>query len=129
MTFKKGDIFHSTNFPSIDHGKFFVVLGQNATHIIGAFFINSNIRGFLLSKPRLLELQVGLSPDEYAFLTHNSYLDCSQVIKIPSAVLLADIQAGVATRRGSLHPKDLELVLNLVRDSKVFSPADQEFFK
>lgn len=128
MRIARGDIFHA-RFPHIEHGKFFVVIGENHEEIIGAFFINSNIRNFLLSKPKLLNLQVGISNEEYPFLTHNSYLDCSQIIRISKTNLISDIESGAATRRGKLHEEDLNHVLELVGGSDVFSASEKEFFK
>ena len=129
MQVKRGDILYSTNFPYIDHGKFFVVIGQNDNEIYGAFFINSNVRNYLYSKPKLLELQVGLGSDNYPFLTHNSYLDCSQIIKIAKTDLEDDINSKIASFRGTLFEDDLEQVMELIRASDVFTPKDKEFFK
>ena len=129
MAVNRGDIYHSSGFPFIDHGKFFVVIGQNEEEVIGAFFINSNIRNFLLTKPKLLALQLGLGSDNYPFLNYNSFLDCSQIIRVAKAVLDSDIAAGIASFRGKLHPEDLDSVLSLVRDSDVFSDSEKEFFK
>lgn len=129
MSIGRGDIYHSDNFPFIDHGKFFVVIGENAEEIVGSFFINSNIRNFLMTKPKLLALQVGLGYEEYPFLTRNSYLDCSQIIRISKRDLSADLESGVASYRGKLSAEDMDTVLELVRSSEVFSPAEKEFFR
>lgn len=124
----RGDILYSENFPGINHGKFFVVIGENADEVIGAFFINSNINDFLFSKPKMLALQVGLGPDDYPFLTHNSYLNCAQIIRIKKVDLINDIQSRVAQKRGKLLDVDIDTVLERVRSSALFSPSEKEFF-
>lgn len=129
MPIERGDIYHSENFPFIDHGKFFVVIGENADEVVGSFFINSNIRNFLMTKPKLLALQVGLGCEEYPFLTHNSFLDCSHIVRISKHDLSSDLESGVASYRGKLSVVDMDTVLDLIRASEVFSPADKEFFK
>lgn len=129
MSIGRGDIYHSANFPFINHGKFFVVIGENADEIVGSFFINSNIRNFLMTKPKLLALQVGLGYEEYPFLTHNSFLDCSQIIRISKRDLSSDLASGIASYRGKLRTEDMNTVLDLVRNSEVFSPAEKVFFR
>lgn len=128
MSINRGDIFHSYGFPFIDHGKFFVVIGQNDEEIIGAFFINSNIRNFLQTKPKLLALQVSLNGNEYSFLNYDSFLDCSQIIRISKNDLNTDLSAGIASFRGRLNSNDLATVMTLVRASDVFSDAEKDFF-
>ena len=41
LSIKRGTIFHSTIFEDIDHGKFFVVIGEDDRCLVGFFFINS----------------------------------------------------------------------------------------
>ena len=129
MLIERGSIFFSDSFQFIDHGKFFVVIGENKNEVVGSFFINSNIRNYLMNKPKLLDLQVGLGCSDYSFLTHNSYLDCSQIIRIDKNALSGDLASGNASYRGRLKQEDLDNVLDLVRSAEVFSPADKEFFK
>lgn len=117
MSVTRGDIFYSDTFPGIGHGKFFVVMGENAEEFFGAFFINSHVHASMFRNPMLLNLQVGLGPDEYPFLVHNSYLNCAQIIRIPKAVFHADLDSGRASSRGRLSDEDLETVLGLVRSS------------
>ena len=129
MSICRGDIFHSNAFTFVDHGKFFAILGEDSNNVYGCFFINSDINRYLYLKPKMLELQVGLGPDEYPFLKHNSYINCAQIIKIPKVSLKADIESGVAKHKGKLSQADINTILELVNKSDVFSDADKEFFQ
>ena len=40
---KRGTILHSDEFDYVDHGKMFVVMGEDDTQLYGFFFINSDI--------------------------------------------------------------------------------------
>lgn len=39
---KRGTILHSDEFDYVDHGKMFVVMGEDDTQLYGFFFINSD---------------------------------------------------------------------------------------
>ena len=53
LLIKRGVILHSTIFEYIDHGKFFVIIGEDEENYIGLFFINS--------KHKLLQSQTGIA--------------------------------------------------------------------
>ena len=61
--------------PSKD--KFVVIMCRDIEFM--GFLINSKISKFVLKKPDLLACQVILSTSDYGFLSHDSYLDCSQI--------------------------------------------------
>lgn len=43
------------------------------------FFVNSNIGQFIQKRPTLLASQVLIKAEDYSFLHHDSYIDCSQL--------------------------------------------------
>lgn len=127
---KRGTILHSNIFDNIDHGKFFAVIGEDKDKILGVFFVNSKINDFIKSKPKLLQLQYSLSSDDYEFLNYNSYLCCSDLIKIDKQKLAESLTAGRSEVKGSLLQKDLENILNNINNSKVFTEIEkQKYFR
>lgn len=62
---KRGTILHSDEFDYVDHGKMFVVMGEDDTQLYGFFFINSDIN------PKNLERRESI---EYANATQEEQL-------------------------------------------------------
>lgn len=127
LVIQRGCILHSTVFDYIDHGKFFVVMGENDKEFVGFFFINSNINA-INRKPEQLKMQYLLRPSDYSFLTHESYLCCTEISTIPKLILADSIQKGITAVKGILKQQHIDDVLNMVRQSKLFSKAEKETF-
>lgn len=53
----RGAILHGC-FDNINHTKFFVIVGENGDHLVGFFFINSDIHPSIKSKPAQYEMQM-----------------------------------------------------------------------
>lgn len=127
---ERGSILHSRDFDGIDHGKFFVVIGENDNGYIGFFFVNSNINDFLKTKPRFAELQYPISPKNYDFMTHDSFVDCHEIRTIQKTKLSAHISNNRASFKGVLKKEDLAGILIKVSNSKVFSRMEKDtYFK
>lgn len=127
---KRGTILHSSIFDSIDHGKFFAIIGENENKIVGAFFVNSKINDFIKTKPKLMQLQYCLSSKDYGFLNYDSYLCCSDLVKIDKETLLQSLSAGRSEIKGSLLKEDLKNILNNINNSKVFTELEkQKYFR
>lgn len=126
----RGSIFHSDMFSEIDHGKFFVVIGEDSDDFVGYFFINSYVRDFLVSKPELSALQYPLNRANYSFLSHSSYLCCSHLKKISRKQLAESIVDNQTNLKGTLSSEDLQSILEKVKHSKIYSNKEKEsFFK
>lgn len=67
-----------------------------------------------MSKPKLLALQVGIGPESYPFLSHNSFLDCSNIIKISKCDLESDLADGTASYKGRLDDEDLDFAFCMI---------------
>lgn len=127
MSIDRGDILYSEAFPDIEHGKFFVVIGENDDELVGFFFINSRI-SFVNVGAKRQALQVEMTPDKYSFLHHVSYLDCASLRKIRKDLLESEVLNGTTIRKGRLKNGDIELVLEKVRASDIYSAIDKDFF-
>jgi hypothetical protein len=79
---EKGSVFIN-KFDSIDHPKFFIVVGLCTNKILTcSVYINSEIHPAIKKKKSLFDLQVPLAGSKYDFLTHDSYACCSTALPI-----------------------------------------------
>lgn len=126
---KRGAILHSREFEDIDHGKFFVIVGEDKDDLYGFFFINSNINDYLQKRPALYQMQVPLDKEDYSdILTHNSFLDCHAITSISKSKLKNQFGTGKAQYKGNLTEDDLDIVMRTVRESDLFSDYEKETF-
>ena len=123
LLIKRGVILHSTIFEYIDHGKFFVIIGEDEENYIGLFFINSNINYFN-RKQELLEMQYPLLKRDYEFL----FLCCTEITKLNKKKLTDSFPTKVSEYKGALQQEHLDAVLNLVRKSKLFTDEEKEIY-
>ena len=129
LVIQRGCILHSTMFDDIDHGKFFVIIGEKDENYVGFFFINSNINP-INQKPEQLKMQYLLRPADYDFLTHDSFLCCTEITPIDKSKLATSINNGETTTKGMLIQEHIDEILSMVRESKLFSEREKDtFFK
>lgn len=122
----RGAILHSYRFEGIDHGKFFVVIGVDKDSIVGFFFINSNIHPMLENILEHFNLQYPLRKSDYSFLRYDSFLDAHQLKKISIVNITESIRKGNTTYIGNLTEDDTKNVMNMCRNSNVFTPREKE---
>lgn len=115
-------------FEEINHGKFFVVMGVSEDYIAGFFFINSNIHGSLLNKQEQLAMQYPLKHSDYEFLRYDSFLCASTLIKRHRDYISNSIESGKTTFVGNLKEEHLNEVLDMARQSRLYSKADKNRF-
>lgn len=73
--------------PGVEHSKFYIVAGVSGDRLcICSVVINSQINQFIRKRPHLLERQLEISDEKYSFLSHLSYINCAQPIKLKSSV-------------------------------------------
>ena len=124
----RGVILHSTGFENIDHGKFFVIMGVNEDKVAGFFFINSNVHRSIYQKPEQLALQYPLKRSDYNFLDHDSFLCATQVLTLSKKFLCNSIMLGDTLVISNLRDDHVEEVLEMVRNSRVFSKIEKKQF-
>lgn len=127
LIIKRGTILHSVIFEYIDHGKFFVIMGEDDKNYIGLFFINSKINSFN-NKPLLRQMQYEMRVSDYDFLDHDSYLCCTELTKIDKKRLDESLSEGTTQYKGFMQQDHLDAVLQLVRGSKLFSEQEKQLF-
>jgi hypothetical protein len=116
-------------FEKIDHKKFFVVVGDDGKDVVGFFFINSKVAAFINSKQSFMDMQMHIKRSCYKdFLTHDSFIDCHKISKISKQKLVRQIKSGEAQYCGELTPDDVELMLENLRRSTIFSDGEKNVF-
>lgn len=131
LLLRRGSIFHGDSevFPTIDHGKFFAIIGEDGDKLIGAFFINSEINTNFIRTPEQHDLQIPISNSKYTFLSKDvSYLDCAYLVKIDKRSLQAYINSHKVTYRETLDEVDAAYILEKLRASDLYSKTEKETF-
>lgn len=118
---QRGQILLSNIFESIDHEKFFLVIGVSEDEVTGFFYINSNINPLVNRKPEQVAMQYKILAKEYSFLSHDSYICATNVSRIPKAELVESIQCGRTRIIDTLKQAHLDELLQRVRRSRLFS--------
>lgn len=125
----RGQILHSDIFENIDHAKFFVVIGVSSDSVAGFFYINSEINRFINNKDEQLLMQYPLFQCDYSFLSHDSYICATNIVKLPKSIIVESIKSKRTKAVASLQPEHLEAILQKVRNSRLFSKKEKnEFF-
>ena len=91
--------------------KFFIVLGfDNEGNVIGGLVINSKINYKL--PPLVTDYQLPVSVEQFPFLEHNSFINCSKIIVAKRS------KFNKTTYRGEISDIEMmELIINTVKES------------
>jgi hypothetical protein len=127
----RGAILHSEVFDFVNHGKLFIVLGENDDKLVGFFFINSKISQYISKNPRFHAMQMEIKRSNYPdILDYNSFVGCHELMPIPKKDLVRQLKAGDVQIRGCLNESYINLMLEVVRDSDLFTEQQKAtFFK
>lgn len=124
----RDSILFSDIFRNIDHPKFFVVIGVDDEYVAGFFYINSTINKLVNTKTEQLQMQYLICKQDYPFLSHDSYICATNIIKIPVKILADSIADGKTQLKDTLKPEHLTELLSKLRASRLFSKIDKEKF-
>lgn len=132
----RGSILHTFDTEeslgvSIDHGKFFVIIGESEDSYIGTFFINSNINVNVIKNKIQAEHQYELKKEDYPFLSkEKSYLNCASLLRISKLGLEKSINCNKTQFKSSLLKSHLDEILEKLQKSPLYSKADKDkYFK
>lgn len=91
--------------------KFFIVLGfDNEGNVIGGLVINSKINYKL--PPSVTDYQLPVSVEQFPFLEHNSFINCSKII------VAKRCKFNKTTYRGEISDTEMmELIINTIKES------------
>ena len=127
-TIRRGQIFHSSMFDDIDHGKFFVVIGVTEEEVAGFFYVNSNINSNVITKQEQYAMQYPILAQDYDFLKYDSCINATNIITRSKKELSESISAGRTSLVDSLKSKHLNDLLEKVRKSRLFSKIEKRNF-
>lgn len=102
--------------------KFFIVLGfDNEGNVIGGLVINSKINYKL--PPSVTDYQLPVSVEQFPFLEHNSFINCSKIIVAKRS------KFNKTTYRGEISDTEMmELIINTVKESPTVSKMQLKEF-
>lgn len=84
--------------------------------------INSEINDFVMKRPHLRERQVLIKAEDYSFLIHDSYVDCTEA---KDSLLKEDVERQVLidTKRikGAISPDTVAEVVNSINTSRTIA--------
>ena len=91
--------------------EFFIVLGfDNEGNVIGGLVINSKINYKL--PPSVTDYQLPVSVEQFPFLEHNSFINCSKIIVAKRS------KFNKTTYRGEISDTEMmELIINTIKES------------
>jgi hypothetical protein len=106
--------------------KCFIVVGANLSSIsLATCYINSKINTNVLNTPELVQLQVVLSANNYDFLSHDSFVDCSQLNEVAYSTILdklSDTEWRKEIIVGQINETDLSIILDTIRNADTTDP-------
>lgn len=124
----RGNFFHGT-FEFVEHGKFFVIIGINEDDEIGYFLINTNVNERVIRTHEERALQISISPSEYQFLDHISFINCARMLTMSKATLITLLQSAKVQYKDTLRDAHLADILQRLNASPLYSVREkQEFF-
>lgn len=102
--------------------KFFIVLGfDNEGNVIGGLVINSKINYNL--PPSVTDYQLPVTVEQFPFLEHNSFINCSKII------VAKKNKFNKTTYRGEISDTEMmELIINTVKESPTVSKMQLKEF-
>jgi len=129
LAITRGTILYGS-FDNIGHKKFFIIIGENDEQLVGFFFINSSIHQLIKNKPAQFDMQMSIRKTDYSFLRYDSFISANKINTISKNKITSEIANQNIQVKDSLIDEDLNMLLDVVRRSKLFSKIEKEtFFK
>ena len=122
---KPGQVLYLfSTFTDPPKDKYLVLVHQDAQPLL--FVINSRVSEFIRAQPDLLQSQIPLKVSDYAFLDHDSFLNCGEVIiEFDEAGIRQQVEEQVGRLRGELNATTKADIIRVVKVAKTLSPNDK----
>lgn len=120
MLVRSGAIFLGP-MEGVDHPKFYVIAGISGNRILTcSVLINSKLNSFILRRQHLLRLQVEITPGDYDFLDHVSYVNCASPLK----GTLEHFDGAEFSYKAQLNDAHLAKVQDNIKSSGLLTPEE-----
>lgn len=116
-------IYLEVAFPEGPRSKYLVV--AHVDDECCTFIVNSQIRRFIETHPTLSVCQVQIDAARHAFLKHDSFIACHEVLRLPTVGVITELIADMSRIKGSLHENVRTEVIAAVKRAPTLSPAEQ----
>ncbi len=118
-------LFLDCDFTKPPKAKFLVVLCGGSPPLL--FIINSKIHRFICSQPDLYQCQVSIKAADHPFLTHDSFIDCSQVITgLDDDTIRQQVLNDLGRVKGELGADAKRAVIQAVASATTITPKHKE---
>jgi hypothetical protein len=108
--------------------RFAILAINNDLAIVGMLYINSQINPNVFPTEELRSYHILLDAENYSFLDHDSYLDCSQIIELPIDKI-KDIHAAESDSYiGRLNEENIDIAIHIVTSAKTISKKTKKRF-
>ena len=95
-----------------------IVVGFNDDKILFAYvLINSEINPNMFPTPRLRDLHLSFEANSRSYLTHDSFVDCSQIKEEDAQAMRTEMTDNVGIHIGDLSETDCKKVIDTLRTS------------
>ncbi len=116
-------IYIDVVFPEGRKPKYLVI--AYVDHECRTFVVNSRVHPFVEANPSLAVCQVRIDAARHAFLRRDSYIACHQVLRLPTANVIAELAADISRIKGRLHAEVSAEVIAAVKRAPTLSLAEQ----
>jgi hypothetical protein len=124
----KGSVF-AGRFDNIEHEKYFIVAGLSHDKIYScSVYINSNIPDFIKLNQKLLNLQVPVKGEKYAFLTHMSFVSCNNPLQYKSNEIKLWINEKKCRYIGQIDKDDLNNITDTIIASGLLTQNEIDIY-
>ena len=87
------------------------------------FYINSQVHPFIASRPNRARCQIKIHASDYAFLDHDSFIDCSEIIiDFTKVQIVAQIIDDISKVKGELNEITKKQIVTAVNGATTISP-------
>lgn len=98
--------------------KYLILISTNPNLLF--FIVNSNINEFKQGLDELLEAQIPLELKDHPFLKHDSYVDCSKVIRhFDATEVISQMNSGLGSLKGKIENRVRAQIREAVNQSRI----------
>lgn len=110
-------------FPEGRKSKYLVVASVDAECC--TFVVNSRVHPFIEARPELSVCQVRLDAARHEFLRRDSWIDCHQILRLPTEAVVYELVADMGRLKGRVHQDVLNEIIAAVKRAPTLSAAEQ----